>query len=467
MNLNHTEIWNACLSILKNAINPQSFKTWFEPIKPVKFEEKTLTIQVPNKFFFEWIEDHFVTQLRDALHDVVGQGITLDYQILVDNHRKIGKNIHQAKPSDPGAFSSEKIVNPFVIPGIKNIKVDAQLNPNYTFDNYIEGSCNRLARNAAKAIAVNPGGTAFNPLVLFSDVGLGKTHLAHAAGNEILKRFTNKRVLYVTTERFTNQVIQAIKNNATSDFMNFYQMIDVLIVDDIQFLANRPKTQEIFFNIFNQLHQNGKQIILTSDRPPKDLQDVEDRLISRFKWGLSADLQMPDYETRRAILECKMEVEGIQLPEDVVDYVCYSIKNSIRELEGVLISMIAQSTLNQRSIDIDLAKEVVQQFITQLDRVITLDSITQIVADHFDLTIEKLHGKTRKRNVVMARQLSMYLAKQYTNETFKHIGNNFGGRDHSTVIYSVKAVQDLMDTDASFKSTVNELEKKVQLSIVD
>lgn len=465
MNDIHIKVWSDCLSIIKQSVDLQPFKTWFEPIKAVKLAEQVLTIQVPNKFFYEWLEEHYIDVLGSAISRVLGAGASLEYHILVDNHRKIGSNLHKATPKDPGAFSSEKIVNPFVIPGIKHVKVDSQLNPEYTFDIYIEGSCNRLARNAALAIADRPGGTAFNPLVLYGDVGLGKTHLAHAAGNAIVAKQSKAKVLYVTTERFTNQVIQSIKNNATSDFMNFYQMIDVLIIDDIQFLANRQKTQEIFFNIFNQLHQNGKQIILTSDRPPKDLKDVEDRLISRFKWGLSADLEVPDYETRRAILEAKMQREGIEIPDDVAQFVCYNIKKSIRELEGVLISLVAQSTLNRRDIDIELAKEVVAQFVTKVGREITVESIKELVAKHLDVPLEKLQGKTRKRSIVIARQLSMYLAKNYTNESLKIIGDNFGGRDHSTVIYSVKAVKDLMDTDSLFKSTVSELEKQVQLAL--
>lgn len=465
MSSTHLDIWKECLGIIKKAVAPQPFKTWFEPIKAVKLADAVLTIQVPNKFFYEWLEEHYVDVLKKAIGYTLGSGATLEYHILVDNHRKIGKNVHKASAKDPGAFSSEKIVNPFVIPGIKNVKVDAQLNAAYTFTDFIEGSCNRLARNAAIAITAKPGGTAFNPLVLYGNVGLGKTHLAHAAGNAIVAKDPNARVLYVTTERFTNQVIQSIKNNATSDFMNFYQMIDVLIIDDIQFLANRQKTQEIFFNIFNQLHQNGKQIILTSDRPPKDLKDVEDRLVSRFKWGLSADLQAPDYETRRAILETKMQREGIELPTEVVEFVCYNIKKSVRELEGVLISLVAQSTLNQRAIDLKLAKEVVQQFVSQVSKDITVTSIKELVSEHMDVSADKMQGKTRKRSVVIARQLSMYLAKKYTNESLKIIGDNFGGRDHSTVIYSVKAVKDLIDTDGIFKNTVAELEKKVQLSL--
>lgn len=463
MVMEHKKVWEDCLQHIKKNTNSQSFKTWFEPIKPVKLIDKILTIQVPNKFFYEWLEEHYVSALKAAIKQELGEKGRLEYQILLDDHRRIGKNGDGQHV--PKQFSGDRIKNPFVIPGIKKVKLDPQLNPNYTFSNYIEGECNRLARSAGLAISANPGGTAFNPLIVYADVGLGKTHLAHAIGNEILSRNGNKQVLYVTTERFTNQVIHAIKNNSINDFMNFYQMVDALIVDDIHFLANRPKTQEIFFNIFNQLHQSGKQIILTSDRPPKDLQDVEQRLVSRFKWGLSADLQPPDFETRMTILESKMKKENLELADDVKEFICYNIKNNVRELEGVIISMIAQSTLNQKEIDLALTKEIVQQFISQVDKEITVENIKKLVADHFKVPVEKLQGKTRKRDVVIARQLSMYLAKNFTNVSLKIIGENFGGRDHSTVIYSVKAVRDMMDTDMLFKDTVVELEKKVKLSL--
>jgi chromosomal replication initiator protein len=266
-------------------------------------------------------------------------------------------------------------------------------------------------------------------------------------------------------EKFTNQIIQAIKNNAVTEFVNFYQIIDVLIVDDIQFLSGKAKMQEIFFNIFNHLHQQGKQIVLTSDRPPKDLKDIEDRLISRFKWGLSADLQAPDLETRMAILEAKTDEEGIDIPIDVLEFICYNIKNNIRELEGVMISLLAQSTLIRRTIDMELAKEVIRSFVSTINKEITVEFIQELVAEHFDVPVEKLHHETRKRNVVIARQLSMYLAKKMTNRSLKSIGETFGGRDHSTVIYSCKAVQDMMDTDLIFKDTVAELEKKIKLSL--
>lgn len=459
----HLLIWNNCLNFIQDNINPQSFKTWFLPIKPIRIENGELTIQVPNKFFYEWLEENYVHILKKAVKQELGETGRLEYQILVESKDKKTNQDDSIVGLD--GLTSQDIKNPFVIPGIKRIKVDPQLNGQYTFGTFIEGECNKLARSAGFAVAGNPGGTAFNPLVVYGDVGLGKTHLAQAIGNEITNRFANKNVIYVTSERFTNQLIQAIKTNAVNDFMNFYQMIDVLIIDDIQFLAGRTKTQEIFFNIFNQLHQNNKQIILTSDRAPKDLEGMEDRLISRFKWGLTADLRSPDYETRMLIFQSKMEKEGIQLPKDVVEFVCYNIKDNIRELEGVLISLIAQSTLNQREIDVSLATEVIQGFINTVNREITVDSIKDLVAEHFNVAVDKLHAKTRKRSVVIARQLSMYLAKNLTNHSLKSIGENFGGRDHSTVIYSCRAVQDLMDTDLIFKDTVVELEKKVHLSI--
>jgi chromosomal replication initiator protein len=469
-------VWDNCLQTIRRNVNVQSFKTWFEPIRPVRLENDALTIQVPNKFFYEWLEEHYVALLKMTIRKELGDLGRLEYQILTGKQKQrqlLNKKIEissqgQSGPEKgitPGSVDTTNIKNPFVIPGIRKLKVDPQLNPTYTFGSFIEGDCNRLARSAGSAVAKKPGGTAFNPLVIFGDVGLGKTHLAHAIGNEVIKLNSNKSVLYVSSEKFTGQIIESIKNNAVNDFVTFYQMVDVLIVDDIQFLANKQKTQEIFFHIFNQLHQSGKQIILTSDRPPKDLDGMEERLISRFKWGLSADLQIPDFETRVAILEAKMNREGVDIPSDVVEFICYNIQNNIRELEGVLVSLIAQSSLNRREIDVDLAKDVIRNFVTQINKEITLEFIKNLVADYFDVPVEKLGGKTRKRQFVIARQLSMYLAKNLTDKSLKAIGEMFGGRDHSTVIYSIKTVQDLMETDLVFKDTVAELEKKIRLNL--
>ncbi len=465
-----TSVWDNCLQAIRQQIPARSFQTWFEPIRPVKLENNALTIQVPNRFFYEWLEEHYVDLLKRTIRQQLGDRGRLEYQILMPTANGTGrtngaKNKPEPDALGPGMIDAEHIKNPFIIPGIKKMRVEPNLNPNYTFDNFIEGDCNRLARSAGMAIAKNPGKTSFNPLVVFGDVGLGKTHLVQAIGNEVLSRFPNKSVLYVSAEEFTNQIIQAIKNNAINDLVNYYQLVDVLMVDDIHFLTNKIKTQEIFFHIFNQLHQNGRQIILSSDRPPKDLEGMEERLISRFKWGLSADMQAPDLETRIAILESKMTREGIEIPTDVSEFICYNVKNNIRELEGVLISLIAQSSLNNREIDLELAKDVIKNFVSELNREITVEYIQQLVAEHFGVSVDKLQGSTRKRKIVIARQLSMYLAKNLTDKSLKTIGEVFGGRDHSTVIYSIRTVQDLMQTDAMIKDAVSELEKKIRMSL--
>jgi len=475
----HITVWDSCLATIRRNVNTQSYKTWFEPIRPVRLDETALTIQVPNKFFYEWLEEHYVALLKTTIRKELGDKGRLEYQILVGHledqsrQNRMNRGVRSdssarqqgSNADDPQGFSSDHIKNPFVIPGIKKVKVNPNLNANYDFDSYIEGDCNRLARSAGQAIAKKPGATSFNPLVIYGNTGLGKTHLAQAIGNEIVATLPSKNVLYVSSENFTNQFIQSLKNNAVNDFINFYQLIDVLIIDDIQFLSNKHKTQEIFFHIFNQLHQSGKQIVLTSDRPPKDLEDVEDRLISRFKWGLTADLQAPDLETRMAILEAKMRAEGVKLPNDVIEFICYQIQSNIRELEGALISLIAHSSLNQKEVDMDLAKDVIRNFVSQIHKEITVPFIQDLVAEHFKVSVDTLSGKTRKRSIVIARQLSMYLAKKLTDKSLKTIGEMFGGRDHSTVIYSCKTVQDLMETDGVFKDTVIELEKKIRLSL--
>jgi chromosomal replication initiator protein len=468
MTMNSHTVWESCLRTIKNSIGLQSYKTWFEPIKPVHLDGAVLTIQVPNKFFYEWLEEHYVGLLKATIKKELGDKGKLEYQILMGqsttmrNGNANGRS--QGSSSDAGPWQMpNEYINPFIIPGIRAVKVDSHLNKNYTFQNFIEGDCNKLARSAGMAIAKKPGGTAFNPLVIYGQVGLGKTHLAQAIGNQVAELHKNKNVLYSTTESFTNQIIQAIKNNAINEFVSYYQTIDILILDDIQFLANKQKTQEIFFHIFNHLHQSGHQIILTSDRAPKDMAGMEERLISRFKWGLVTDLQSPDLETRMAILEDKMHKNGIDLPKSVVEYVCYNVKNNVRELEGVLNSIVAESSLNQRPIDLTLAREAITKFVSGSQREITLELIQDKVAGHYNIPVEKLSAKTRRRPIVIARQLAMHLAKTLTNHSLKTIGDMFGGRDHTTVLYSCRAVQDMIDTDESFRKTVHTLEKELAI----
>lgn len=461
----HQQVWNLCLATIQAEVNPQSYSTWFKPIRPVRLKESVLTIQVPNKFFYEWLEQHYVDLLKKVIRKELGDKAKLEYQILMQTADEPQQKHKNGVQDESKQADQNEIRNPFVIPGIRKMKVETQLNKHYTFDNYIEGDCNRLARSAGLAIAERPGTTSFNPLVIYGSAGLGKTHLAQAIGNTIVQNHPEKSVLYISIEKFSNQMVQAIKNNTINDFVSFYQLLDVLIVDDIHFLAERTKTQEIFFHIFNQLHQNRKQLIITSDRPPKDLNGMDDRLISRFKWGLTADLQIPDLETRMAILEAKMEKEGIILPPNIVEFISYHIKDNIRELEGVLISLIAQSSLNRKEVDLTLAKEVIQKFVTQLNSGVSIESIQELVAKTFDIPVDQLNGKSRKRGVVIARQLSMYLAKNYTNKSLKVIGDYFGGKDHSTVIYSCKAIQDMLDTDPKFRTKVNEIEREVKISL--
>ena len=471
----HT-VWANCLKIIKDNVNLQSFKTWFEPIEPVKLEDEILTILVPSQFFYEWLEEHYVTLLRKTIKRELGSNARLEYRIVVENssgnnspftidypnyNTGNNKNPEVAAPLVMGT----SIKNPFVIPGLKKVNIESGLNANYNFDNFIEGDCNRLCRSAGYAVAQKPGGTAFNPLVIYGATGLGKSHLAQAIGNEVKQNFPNKTVLYTNAERFTNQFIESLKNNSVNDFVHFYQLIDVLIIDDIHFFANKAKTQDIFFHIFNHLHQESKQIILTSDRPPRDLEGVEERLLSRFKWGLSADLQSPDFETRVAILEKKMYADGIELPKDVVEFVAYNITNNVRELEGALVSLLAQASLNKKQIDLDLAKKIVKNFVKNMSREVSIDFIQKAVCDYFEVPVDKLKEKTRKRQVVQARQLSMYLSKNFTKHSLKAIGKHFGGRDHSTVIHSCQAIQNLMDTDTKFKESVDDLQKKIQMSI--
>jgi chromosomal replication initiator protein len=359
--------------------------------------------------------------------------------------------------------SSKDIPNPFIIPGLKKIKVNSQLNENYSFDNFIEGDCNRLARSAGFAVANNPGKTAFNPLLIYSNVGLGKTHLAHAIGLEVKNNFPDKTVLYVTSEQFTNQYIDAVKNNSHNDFVHFYQMIDVLLVDDIQFLVKKEKTQEIYFHIFNHLHQSNKQLIITSDKPPVEMEGMNARLLSRFKWGLSADLQVPDLETRIAIIEKKLYKDGLEMPKEVIEYLAYSISTNIRELEGALISILAQASLNKKAITLDLAKKMIDKFVKNTTREISIDYIQKVVSDFFSLPLEAIHSKTRKREIVQARQLAMYFSKKLTKASLATIGLHCGNKDHATVLHACRTVNNLIETDKQFRIYVEELDKKITL----
>jgi len=469
------QVWDNCLKIFRDNINYQSYRTWFEPIKPISLDSDVLTIEVPSQFFYEWLEEHYVEIIGKTIKRELGKNGRLEYRILIENQNKTNPASVRMPAGQKNAtaennfleFNSKHetpVKNPFAIPGLKRSQIDPQLNPNHVFESFVEGECNRLSRNAGMAVAEKPGGTAFNPLVVYGNAGLGKTHLVHAIGNQVKKNFPNKTVLYVSAEKFINQFIEHSRNNEVNDFINFYQLIDVLIIDDIQFFAPAIKSQDAFFAIFNHLHQNGKQLILTSDKPPKDLEGVQERLLSRFRWGLSADLQAPDFETRMAILEYKMRKEGLELPLEVVKYLAYNVQNNIREMEGALVSLFAHSTLVKREIDLELTKKVLRNIIKTSSKEVTIDAIQKMVCDYYTITYDKLQAKTRKREIVQARQISMFLAKKFTKNSLKTIGEHFGGRDHTTVIHSCQTVNDLMDTDGVFRDQVKELQQKVQLA---
>lgn len=475
MSKNLENVWNNCLEVIKDNVPLQAFKTWFAPIKAVKLKSNILTIQVPSQFFYEWLEEHYIELLKKTIRKEIGPDAKLEYSIIMENNKnssnpytvKIPTTDKRAIKNRPVAMpldiSSNPIRNPFIIPGLRKVNVDSNLNPNYSFENFVEGDCNRLARSAGYAVAEKPGGTAFNPLLIYGGVGLGKTHLSHAIGISIKNRFPNKTVLYVSSEKFTHQFIDSVKNNNTNDFIHFYQMIDVLLIDDVQFFAGKEKTQDVFFHIFNHLHQTGKQLVLTSDKPPVELQGMEQRLLSRFKWGLSADLQVPDLETRIAILQKKMYQDGIELPKEVIEYLAYSISTNIRELEGALISLIAQSSLNKKSITLDLAKQMIDKFVKNTAREVSIEYIQKVVCDYFDLPIELMKSKTRKREVVQARQIAMYFSKKMTKSSLANIGMHCGGKDHATVLHACRTVNNLADTDKTFRRYLDDLEKKLSL----
>jgi len=472
----HEEVWNRCLKIIKDNVPSISYRTWFEPIVPLKIEKSILTIQVPSPFFYEYLEEQYIDILRKVLRKELGAEAKLEYSVVMENNgyssskpytvklpARNQKEIKNKPVSVPIDSEGTTIKNPFIIPGLKKLNIDPMLNPENSFSNFVEGDCNRLARSAGYAVANNPGGTAFNPLLIYGESGLGKTHLAQAIGIQVKEKGPDKTVLYVNANKFQTQFVDSIRNNNKNDFIHFYQMIDILVIDDVHEFAGKEKTQDAFFHIFNHLHQSGKQLILTSDKPPVELQGLEQRLLSRFKWGLSADLQIPDFETRIAILKQKIYKDGIDLPEDVIEYIATHITDNIRELEGALISLLAQSTLNKKEITLDLAKDMIDKLIKNTKREISIDYIQKVVCSYFNIPIEQIQSKTRKREIVQARQVAMFFSKSLTKASLATIGSQIGGKDHATVLHACKTVNNLIETDKRFRIQIDEIEKKLKI----
>ncbi len=448
--------WKACLLKIKENVSMMTYNTWFLPIKPIDITDSTLKVQIPSQFFWEWIDEHFNGLITMAITDVLGKEARLTYVIAEDmSFIDSGDTVSEKSIASATPIDKSKPKHSF----------ESNLNPRYTFDNFIKGEGNQLARAAAGAISDNPGGTSFNPLFLYGGVGLGKTHLMQAIGNQIVKNFPEKKVIYLSSDIFTVEFVESIQTNKVNEFSSFYRSMDVLIIDDIQFLIGKEKTQDLFFHIFNTLHQSRKQIILSSDKPPKDLKGLDERLISRFQWGLTADIQPPELETRIAILKRKAETYGMLVSNEILEYIATNITSNIRELEGCLIKLLASVSLNSKEITFELAKKTVKEIATdRKTSTLNIETITRVVCEHLGVAENKIRDKTRKKEIVLARQIAMYLAKNLTLSSLKTIGLHFGGRDHSTVIHACNSIEEYKLTDASFGKILDEIKNKVELS---
>lgn len=460
------EVWAACLSIIKQSLNGLSFKTWFEPIEPLGYDNKELIIKLPNDLSWDYIEVNFNSLIKKALLTVIGQNARLTY--LYDSR----KDPNSQDYLSPSNSNGKMIGSTYQDKAIKEVKWDiikpeeedtfeTNLNEKFTFENFIKGENNQLARAAAFAVANSPGGTSYNPLFIYGGVGLGKTHLIQAIGNFVVQNKKAKKVLYTTAEKFTTEFVDSIKKGNTSEFTANYRKVDLLIIDDIQFLSGKESTTDTFFHIFNSLHQLHKQIVLSCDKPPKSLSGIDERLISRFQWGLTVDIQPPELETRIAILIKKSESFNLDLDQSIIEYIATNITSNVRELEGALIKLLAKASLEGKEITLDLAREIVKSVATEKRSTLTIDQIQNIVAEYFNFSPDILRSKTKKKEYVQARQIAMYFCKKLTSASLKTIGLNFGGRDHTTVIHAIQTVEEQMK-DNSFVELLSAIQRKIE-----
>ena len=481
-------VWKLCASSLQDELPSQQFNTW---IKPLQIDEvanpNELRLLAPNRFISNWVEEKFLARIKELVaHFQEGAPLSVVIAVgakpqaafeqarapapsSVANTLAVASSIKEATPvakSDADEVPEksrrsnddvQRVAQEADVEG--GLKHSNYLNTASTFATFVEGKSNQLGLAAARQVAENPGG-AYNPLFIYGGVGLGKTHLMQAVGNALVAKNPNAKVVYLHSERFVADMVKALQLNAINDFKRYYRSMDALLIDDIQFFAGKERSQEEFFHTFNALYQAGKQLILTSDKPPKELTDVDDRLISRFQWGLTVDVQLPDYETRMAILQRKSMDEGFELPAEITEYIARHTFTSVRELEGSLISVIAKVSLDRRELTLDLAKEVVRGVTSPANRQVTIQDIIREVSEHYEFSPDILAGKTRKHEVVLARQMAMFLAKQYTQLSLKSIGANFGGRDHTTVLHSCQMIENYMDTDPTVKNSVEILRRK-------
>lgn len=464
---NLKEMWNRCLQVIKDNVPEKTYTCWFEPIEPIKYENNTLFIGVPTLFFYEMLDGPFLNIMRKALEKGIGEGTQLQYKVMVVKDNQDEKSTVDMKGSDRSTdipvrpiINGNKTPNP--MQAIAPQDLDPHLNPNYTFSNFIKGTSNELSRTVGETVAKEPAKT-FNPLFLHGPSGVGKTHLTNAIGTRIKELYPEKRVLYISAHLFQVQYTDSVRTNQFNNFIKFYQGIDVLIIDDIQELAGATKTQQTFFHIFNHLHQNGKQLILTSDRAPVMLQGMEDRMLTRFKWGLVVELEKPDLELRKNILHNKIAYDGLKIPENVINYIAENVSDSVRELEGIVTSLLAHSILLKREIDMDLAERIVRKaVICGESKPVTIESIISKVCEHYNIEESAIHTKTRKREIVQVRQIAMFLAKKHTDNSASKIGQLIGKRDHATVLHACKTVKDLIEVDKAFKTEIEEIEASIK-----
>ena len=496
MDSTSAQFWTKCKKSLADSIPAQPFNTWIQPVKLISVSENSdtpkITLGVRDDFHRQWLDQHYGAEVAQAIAEISGGKPEIEYQVvgtsvaeqeldLFSSANQPSDTTNQATPppapnlkSDSRTFvpggqtkSGHKNATPYRRESVRG-PIPETLNTRYTFDEFIEADCNRLARSAGVAVAEKPGATSFNPFLVYGRVGLGKTHLAHAIGNQIRDSFPRANILYLTSEAFTNFFVQAVKRKTLSDFTETFQHVDVLIVDDIQFFGGKEKTQEQFFHLFNDLHQRGKQIILCADRSPAEIDGIEERLLSRFRWGLSADVQPPDLETRIAILQNHADRVSLELPYDVVDFIAYNVKDNIRLLEGAINRLLALSQISNRPVDLALAQEALHEIIDRrVRKTISAEGIRDMVAESFGIEVEALIGKSRKRPIVDARQVAMFFCKRLTQLSLEAIGKRFGGRDHSTVIHACRAVQARLDTDPTFKKQAEQIAQLFQTRLPD
>ena len=442
----YIKTWTECLVHIQKAVSEQAYETWFDSLVIISCDGEQLTLQVPNRFHYEWLEQKYSKIIGDSIYMAFGQNLTVNYSVLVKKDDDIEGNVEKIEKLIPRSFHRA-----------------SQLNSRYTFTNFIEGKGNQFAKAAASSVADGPGQTPFNPLVIYSNPGLGKTHLIQAIGNHILKNQPKMRVIYVTSEKFMLDFIHSIQNNNSTQFAQAYRKVDILILDDVQFFQSKEQTQEQFFHLFNDLFQQGKQIVLTTDRHPNELTHLKDRLVSRFQSGLIVDIQPPDLETRIAILMKKAEHEKLNIPYDVTEFLAASVKDDIRMMEGAMVKLLALSSLTKQDITIDLVKRVIKDTLGEsaLKR-ISMKQICKIVSSEMEVTESKLYAKSRIADIVAARHVAMFLCRELTQNSLIHIGNHFGKRDHATVIHACKTIEERMAQDAHLNTLIENIKTQLQ-----